>query len=126
MPDRHKMQLFARYVTGAEEWHCPTCGRRLVVQSPAGSEAVALDRGDQYILVWGALIGTVPLTKIVLEAGDGQAIHHGRANAQASVAAEPSAETPDVAGVDGANDEMPDDLLSSWTQGLEGIDFDSL
>ncbi len=74
---QHEMQLTVKYPTGAEEWRCPVCGRRIIVMPPSGSTTVALERGDKYILVWGPAIGTVTAAKILLEPGEEQAIHHG-------------------------------------------------
>ncbi len=53
-PQRHEMILETTHSSGAEEWYCPTCGRRLSVQLPEGCETLALERGDKYAIVWGA------------------------------------------------------------------------
>ncbi len=43
---RHEMELEAVYVEGVEEWHCPTCGRHVLVQYPDYHDKVILDPGD--------------------------------------------------------------------------------
>ena len=49
----HEMQLDTTHESGAEEWYCPTCGRRTFMQ-------------------W-----TPTFNKVVLEVGDESAIHTG-------------------------------------------------
>lgn len=47
-PSQHTMELVQTHGSGAEEWFCPTCGRRfLMTWSPAYKKLV-LDAGDEY------------------------------------------------------------------------------
>jgi hypothetical protein len=55
-PQRHEMRLMTTYPSGAEMWHCPTCGRMFLTHWPPAC------------------------ARIVLESGDDQAVHVGRAN----------------------------------------------
>ncbi|MGH8681059.1 MAG: hypothetical protein ACREVP_06080 [Burkholderiales bacterium] len=55
-PDRHEMQLQRSYPSGAEEWHCPTCRRSLIMHHQP-------------------LQGRLKI--IVLAPGDELASHHG-------------------------------------------------
>jgi hypothetical protein len=55
-PDRHEMLLQRSYPSGAEEWHCPTCRRALIMHHQP-------DHGRLKI--------------IVLTPGDELASHHG-------------------------------------------------
>jgi len=41
------MTLEKTYPTGAEEWACPTCGRRFVMQWPPAFKRIVLERGDE-------------------------------------------------------------------------------
>ncbi len=109
---QHEMRLDMTYPSGAEEWYCPTCGRRLVLTVPAGSEALAMERGDKYTLVWGSSIGTVSTTKTVLEFGDNNAVHYGGQVVEALIAdeSEPAQETSSIE-------------MSAWAVWLEDIDF---
>ena len=50
---RHQMELDLTHPSGAEEWNCPTCGRRLLI-------------------IWEP-----QFKKTVLEAGDELSIHNG-------------------------------------------------
>ncbi len=40
------MMLDKTYPTGAEEWYCPTCGRRFVMQWPPKYKRIILNNGD--------------------------------------------------------------------------------
>ncbi len=51
--EQHEMQLVATHPTGADEWHCPTCGRRFLMQWPPNYEKVVLESGDEYAIHTG-------------------------------------------------------------------------
>ena len=42
----HEMILEQVHDSGAEEWYCPTCGRRFLMQWPPNYKKVILDHGD--------------------------------------------------------------------------------
>ena len=44
----HEMILDKTYPTGAQEWYCPTCGRRFVMQWPPKYKRIILNSGDEY------------------------------------------------------------------------------
>jgi hypothetical protein len=43
----HEMQIECTYPTGAEEWLCPACGRRFLMQWPPKYKRIILDPGDE-------------------------------------------------------------------------------
>ena len=43
----HEMFLESVYPSGEEEWYCPTCGRRFLMQWPPAYSKVILDAGDE-------------------------------------------------------------------------------
>lgn len=45
--ERHEMILVSGHHTGAEEWHCPTCGRRMIMTWPPNYRKVVLAPGDE-------------------------------------------------------------------------------
>jgi hypothetical protein len=45
--DRHIMQLATRHPSGAEEWNCPTCGRRFLLEWPPEYKKTILEPGDE-------------------------------------------------------------------------------
>ena len=50
MPDYaqpHRMVLDKSYPSGAEEWYCPTCERRFVMQWPPKYKRIVLNNGDE-------------------------------------------------------------------------------
>ena len=44
---QHEMQLETTHPSGAEEWYCPTCGRRFLMHWPPAYEKVLLAPGDE-------------------------------------------------------------------------------
>lgn len=46
--DQHMMQLDKTYDSGAEEWVCPVCERRFIVQWPPAYKKIILNPGDEY------------------------------------------------------------------------------
>jgi hypothetical protein len=45
--DQHEMILATIHPSGAEEWFCPTCGRRFLMQWPPAYNKVILVPGDE-------------------------------------------------------------------------------
>jgi hypothetical protein len=52
--EQHQMRLEKTYPSGAEEWYCPTCGRRFIVKWLPEYEKIDLEVGDQYALHSGS------------------------------------------------------------------------
>jgi hypothetical protein len=46
MPERHEMILSGRAESGAEEWYCPACERRILLRWPPDFEKLVLEHGD--------------------------------------------------------------------------------
>lgn len=44
----HEMQLVRTHASGAEEWFCPTCGRRFLMHWPPTYKKIVLEAGDEY------------------------------------------------------------------------------
>ncbi len=44
----HEMMLDKTHPSGAEEWYCPACGRRFVMQWPPKYKRIILNHGDEY------------------------------------------------------------------------------
>ena len=45
--ERHEMLHAATHPSGAEEWHCPKCGRRFLMHWPPEYSKVVLEVGDE-------------------------------------------------------------------------------
>lgn len=46
--EHHEMSLVDRHASGAEEWCCPTCGRRFVMTWSPNYQKVVLEPGNEY------------------------------------------------------------------------------
>ncbi len=46
--EHHEMVLETTHSSGAEEWYCPTCGRRFLMRWPPAYEKVILEPGDEF------------------------------------------------------------------------------
>lgn len=46
---QHHMVIARTYPTGAEEWYCPTCGRRFIMQWPPSYKRILLETGDEAV-----------------------------------------------------------------------------
>ncbi|HEU5103761.1 MAG TPA: hypothetical protein VFU22_32315 [Roseiflexaceae bacterium] len=51
---QHEMILETTHASGAEEWSCPTCGRRFLMQWPPQYNKVILEPGDEYAIHTGS------------------------------------------------------------------------
>lgn len=47
---QHEMQLDKTHPSGAEEWFCPTCGRRLLMRWPPNYNKLVLEAGDEFAI----------------------------------------------------------------------------
>jgi hypothetical protein len=48
--EHHEMVLETTHSSGAEEWFCPTCGRRFLMQWPPAYKKIILEAGDEEAL----------------------------------------------------------------------------
>ena len=66
LPRQHEMVLEDRQASGAEEWWCPDCGRRLLLRWSPSYAKVVLARGDEHAVHAGgdgsARIGRLTVT----------------------------------------------------------------
>ena len=48
MSDKHhEMVLEKTHISGVEEWYCPDCGRRFLVQWPPSYKMVIIEQGEK-------------------------------------------------------------------------------
>ena len=63
----HEMILQETHVSGVEEWYCPDCGRRFLVQWPPAYKMIVLEQGDKdtrhNVSKRNTRIGSFPITK---------------------------------------------------------------
>jgi hypothetical protein len=55
MQAQHRMRRTEIWATGAEEWWCPDCGRRLLLRWPPNYAKLVLDPGDERASHTGAM-----------------------------------------------------------------------
>lgn len=90
------MRLAKTHPSGADEWLCPTCGRRFLMQYPPQYKKIVMEAGDEYALHSGGKGG--------LQMGPIQALESH----------EHEEEEPAVS----------DELRAAIEEALEHIDFD--
>jgi hypothetical protein len=71
---QHSMRLARVHPSGAEEWHCPTCGRRILLEWPPRPASVVLASGDAAALHSGGHRG---LSQAGMQAGPAEAQQPG-------------------------------------------------
>ena len=84
---QHEMILDKAHPSGAEEWYCPACGRRFVLQWPPQYKRIVLNDGDIYAVHSGSKSG----------------LKMGNVQTQLSEGSEPS-----------ADEDLPLDPWKSW------------
>ena len=64
----HEMILQETHISGVEEWYCPTCGRRFLVQWPPAYKMIILEQGDKdtrhNVSKANSVIGSFPIAKL--------------------------------------------------------------
>lgn len=65
MRERHEMILQGRVDSGAEEWLCPNCGRRMLIRWAPEFEKLLLEHGDDSALHFGGK-GGLQITDIAV------------------------------------------------------------
>lgn len=98
---QHEMFLETTHLSGAEEWYCPMCGRRMLIN-------------------WEP-----KFKKIVLEIGDDYAIHNGGKGGLK--AGSMQARPVDVLAPEDESPSLNEDFrLRPWIQWLNEVDFENL
>lgn len=97
---RHEMVLEKTYTSGAEDWYCPTCGRRMAI-------------------TWQ------PWKKIILEPGDIYAAHSG-SKGGLRMGSTAVTQGNDIEQSSSPELSSEDPYLAPWMQWLENVDLDNL
>jgi hypothetical protein len=67
---RHEMVLGTTHLSGAEEWNCPTCGRRLLISWEPNFKKTVLEAGDEFSIHSGGKGGLKIGNTRILPAND--------------------------------------------------------
>lgn len=95
---RHEMVLETTHLSGAEEWYCPTCGRRMTI-------------------TWH------PWKKIILEPGDVYATHNGsKGNLKMELLHINKENDGDSSSI--IESSVEDPHLAPWVRWLDKMDWD--
>lgn len=54
---QHEMVVTETFATGAQEWYCPVCGRRYILQWPPAYSKIVLEAGDETVVHVGGTGG---------------------------------------------------------------------
>jgi hypothetical protein len=76
---RHEMILEGTQPSGADEWSCPTCGRRIVMRPPPDYQKIVLDPGDELAIHVGGKGGIEVSGFAAASAGSDRAVEEDRA-----------------------------------------------
>jgi hypothetical protein len=100
MRTQHQMVRVAHHDSGAEEWACPTCGRRLLLYAQPDLGSSVLAEGDAGVIHFGGL-GALGASLFAAEAGlsaDGA----------------------------GGDDEIPLEAMGPWLKALKAIEDEGI
>jgi hypothetical protein len=89
--------------SGAEEWYCPTCGRRFLMQWPPNYKKTVLEPGDEYAIHTG-----------------------GKGMPSLEMSMMPTASEPGLEDLAGEPTLVNVESLQPWIEWMEKVDFDSL
>ncbi len=67
---KHTMVIDAVYPSGAQAWHCPECGREVIITWPSERvpfNLVVLDRGDAGASHAGSTMGGFSISQAIVE-----------------------------------------------------------
>jgi hypothetical protein len=114
--EHHEMQMERSHPSGAEEWYCPTCGRRFLMQWPPAYSKIILQPGDEYAIHSGGK-GGVRMGAPEIDAGAAPTRADG---ATMEFLGEPASETPERD--QDATIELSEELLKPWRSYMENAD----
>ncbi|MDR3578052.1 MAG: hypothetical protein P4L50_29660 [Anaerolineaceae bacterium] len=97
--DTHTMVHVGTNDSGADEWYCPTCGRRFLMQWPPHYKRVILNPGDE----------------TVSHSGGKGGVNMGQAEV-----------TQNDKSPDQSPSDIADETLAPWLQWMDDVDFENL
>jgi hypothetical protein len=105
---QHVMHLERTHPSGQEEWSCPTCGRRFLLQWPPSFKKIILNPGDDAVAHSGAK-GSPELQLVMAT---------DQVSVQPSIALNGSIAEP----ID-TDDSLPAETLTPWLKWLQHVEF---
>jgi hypothetical protein len=106
---RHEMVLERTHESGAEEWYCPVCGRRFLMQWPPNYKKIILDEGDERAVHSGGKGGVSMGVQITQDSAD---------------------DSPPLQSHEAKEDDLlsmaDQERLAPWQQWMDKVNFDDL
>jgi hypothetical protein len=99
--EHHSMVLETAHPTGADEWYCPICGRRFLLQIHPKFKKIVLEPGDEYAF-HSASNGDLDISFTSLNV-DSTAVNE-----------------------EGDHEPIDDESLLPWMEWMDKVDFDQL
>lgn len=123
--EHHQMLLETTHSSGAEEWYCPTCGRRFLLRWPPSYEKVVIEPGDELATHSGSKGDMLKMHAVDIVDPTEQLDNDDLLTIQRARPSEAAEELPPV--VRPAADEEPGDIpitdeLRPWLKWLGGAD----
>jgi len=115
MDKQHEMHLEATHPSGAEEWACPICGMRYLLQWPPAYKKVVLQTGDEYAY-HSCSKGDLAIERVSLSQDQAQEPVSDAANITSGQSADDSLDH---------DDSMPADTLQPWLKWLAVANLDA-
>jgi hypothetical protein len=107
--ETHEMILNTTHPSGVEEWYCPTCGRRFLMQWPPNFKRIILDEGDENALHSGGK-GGISMGVQITQDTEGDSL---------------PVESPEAQEEDLLTNE-DEELLTPWEEWINKTNFDHL
>jgi len=101
---QHQLALSKSFPSGAEEWFCPTCGRRFIITWPPDYKMIILENGDPYASHTGGK--GIPGLEVKLSASNPETTHS------------------DYSELPNDEPQVNDPSLRSWQDWMDKTDFD--
>jgi hypothetical protein len=119
--EQHEMRIERSHPSGAEEWYCPTCGRRFLMQWPPAYSKIVLQPGDEHAIHTGGK-GGLSMGATSIDGGDSLAGEplfdslHSRDGAATDFVGDqvPAADDDESAAI-----ELSEEMLKPWRTYIE-------
>ena len=118
--ENHTMILEKSRTSGEEEWYCPECGRRMIVNWTPKFKRVVVEPGDEYALHSGSKSSLGPEASLVM--GSMETSTEGQVEAEEDHSSPADLETDDSVEIPPENDPT----LVPWQLWMDKVDFDQL
>jgi hypothetical protein len=125
--EHHEMVLATTHASGAEEWFCPTCGRRFLLRWPPTYEKLIIESGDEHAAHSGSKGDMLRLGGLDITASEVRPADDDLFAPRREQLSDPVGELPPTITYAPEAEEVGDipitDELQPWLKWLAGVDF---